>query len=224
MDRFRKFLEKNKDIINLITSSLLGFMALTVSVKSCEIADANLKVAEMSYLPVISVNSTLQQGVETIIIDNKGYHIKEFKSINNSFLEFEYDYVEEKNTRVIRGYFMRKYSTKNTVGVMMTLVSNGNYNSIVDELSKNIHDRYRGDDGAIYNLPPPGFLNMSFFHILSLSYVDGLDQINTKYYRISRNRLGVEISEDLAANYIRITDNIDSSLALDFIDPTRFLT
>ncbi|MEQ8905709.1 hypothetical protein [Ekhidna sp.] len=87
----RKWLNKNKVFFEVFSFLFLGLAAIFISYQQWKIASMELQLNELNYLPKINIELEKNGNTESIIISNKGFHLKDYSSDLFSFYSLPKD-------------------------------------------------------------------------------------------------------------------------------------
>ncbi|MBF4696086.1 hypothetical protein [Fusibacter ferrireducens] len=189
-------LEKNREIISVITSILLGLMAIFVSVKANSIAQAQTKLVEqqtaimkMEVQPSFELSmynvKDLEKGVvfeQRVDISNIGHYaeisnIKLYTFLNVHATTFEKPNEKFEQDILISDYFSNSFVNNKKSGLLET--SSG-YNNALNR--RNLENEVANRFEEKYNM---GTINYNISHLAHIVYRDELGNVENKYIQFS---------------------------------------
>lgn len=190
----KKWLKKNKIYFETISSTLLGFMAIIVSIVSIYITLRQVKNEELLNQPRLKISSepvaikSDEDNSHFVVIENTGGNLTDFNSTIHTFLKIQTVINNERKViyRRINDYFGGSIVYNNTVGIIEKYIGAGNLN-LEFELEKGFDIKY-GEDY------PYTFISIEIF--LDVGYKDFKDQEINELYKVEHVYGGIKIKRD----------------------------
>lgn len=175
----KTFLQRNKILFDIFSSVLLSFMALTVSVNSCQISKQQLANEERLNMPRIKISheqlsNNEANDSEKVIIENVGGHAYNYNIEKRVFLSCKYFPLNgDDNKQIylpIQDILDTSFPTNNYTGIIesyYTICNVKYFNELYDQ-ARDIK----------------GFLDLQLLKYISISYFDFKDELHEDLFII----------------------------------------
>lgn len=201
-----KFLNDSAPSLNAVASILLGAMALIVSVKSCEVAEHQTRLAEIEYLPQFRVLNDSDYDVDTrsfvnhrLLVFNDGAGISNVDvSYKSFFVLTGTESASGESTKAILevlGYFNMSGRSGESVGRIYTI-----YPSERDVKVKAIMLEYDLSENTDL-LKLYDFIDVELVHLVAISYTNRMNDTLIEYFIVDPVAGGRAISSEEFISY-----------------------
>jgi hypothetical protein len=199
-----KYLSKYNGGLSALSSIIFGAMAIVISVKSCQIAEVQMRLTELEYQPYIKVDSELLRDQTTgfyskqiVTITNEGRHVSHVSISYASFFILELTPHAGQNAQTVIfpvvGYFDNSRHTNYSIGRLYTIDSEKDNNAKLYYLMSEAR-RLKFDE--IYQ-----FINLDLVNFVTVNYTNSLGEKRTQYFEVKTPDGGIEISKEELEEY-----------------------
>ena len=181
------WLEKNKIYIEVFSFVILGLASIIVAGLSWKTSEKELEILRLEHQPIINIKRNYAGELESILIENVGYHLFDQKVNIQSFYEISPEsYAQSKYSikyLCIMDLYKLVYETDNTVGRIASIYS-----------SDNSYKEKKRITSEFYSHPDYLDFKLNLKSIVKIDYRDELKENKSCFYLIDIYDC-IEISE-----------------------------